>query len=835
MPLKRLFPSTVLVVVLAVVLWLGLVVLLVTGVSDPTTMIPVLAVATGLLLVLLYGVQRWGRVRRWAYRSQALAGSLDSSHRACLIVSPDGEEIYANRAARDVFGPAHAPLEPLQGRAGNNEYSLGELKRLAAAAMAGGRRRSELPLMVDGEIRDWLLVEVRPVDHKGSVAWLAEDVSARYALEATLHREVEELYDFLDLLPVGCYAATSDGVIVAVNYRLAEWLGESATALVGRNLRDVFGILPNMEDTHTDLHLTGHKGERFRATALHSVYGRGGILHSRSVVIRALMPEQERNRALWQAEHRFHRLFDDAPVGIALVNQRGVITAANLALQTMLGTDSTILVGDPFTLYVAADQRTLAEQTFSKITGGSRVGEHLELRLTGQKEINAQIFFSPLWDDDTEQNLGAIVHCVDTTDHRLLEIQFAQSQKMQAMGQLAGGIAHDFNNLLTAIIGNCDLLLQRHKPGDPSFTDIMQVQNTAKRAAALVQQLLAFSRRQALQPRSLDVTAALADLSTMLRRLLGERVSLQINHGRQLGLVRVDPVRFDQVILNLAVNARDAMVNGGVLTIRTSLVMVDRPIQRGSETMPAGRYVLVEVTDTGTGIPREYLSRIFEPFFSTKEVGKGTGLGLSTVYGIIRQTGGFIFVASEEGSGTCFSIYLPQISAQESEIKAPEPDHKHQNALRPQTTTPTAPTPVTPSSDDLFSAASHAAAVDLTGSATVLLVEDEDAVRMFSSRALRSKGYTVLEAATAEQALSTLDSHDTIDVLISDVVMPGMDGVSLARQVRHSRPQIRVILISGYSEDMARNGLDPDDGIAFLPKPFSLKQLAQAVKTALES
>jgi two-component system cell cycle sensor histidine kinase/response regulator CckA len=398
---------------------------------------------------------------------------------------------------------------------------------------------------------------------------------------------------------------------------------------------------------------------------------------------------------------------------------------------------------------------------------------------------------------------GLILHFIDTTEHKNLEIQIAQNQKMQAMGQLAGGVAHDFNNLLTAMIGFCDLLLQRHGPGDISFADIMQIKQNANRAASLVRQLLAFSRRQALQPKLFDVTDALADLSNLLRRLLGETIELTITHGRGLGLVRVDPGQFDQVIINLAVNGRDAMPGGGLLSISTRAATIERPYQRGDDIMPPGTYVALEVADTGTGIAEDHIGRIFEPFFSTKEVGAGTGLGLSTVYGIVRQTDGFIFVDSELGRGTRFTIYLPRFEQTEAPAIAPTPTE--------------AP-----------------ARGDLTGAGTVLIVEDEDAVRLFGSRALKNQGYNVIEARSGETALEVLRVTPQIDVLVTDVVMPGMDGVTLARLVRMERPTIQVILMSGYSEDVAPQEVAGEAGMYFLPKPFSLKQLAGLVKEAMQ-
>jgi len=376
---------------------------------------------------------------------------------------------------------------------------------------------------------------------------------------------------------------------------------------------------------------------------------------------------------------------------------------------------------------------------------------------------------------------------------------------MQAVGQLAGGVAHDFNNLLTAMIGFTDLLLARHGPGDPSFADIQQIQQNANRATNLVRQLLAFSRKQTLAPVRLDVAEALNDLSHLLGRLIGEKVELKLEHGRDLKPVRVDRGQFDQVIVNLAVNARDAMPGGGQLTIRTSTFKLNVAVQRGHDLVPPGRYVLIEVVDTGTGIRKEDMERIFEPFFSTKEVGAGTGLGLSTVYGIVHQSGGFIFVDSAPGEGTTFSIVLPEY---------------HEDAREAATA----------------KAAVRAAEepADLTGAGTVLLVEDEDAVRMFGARALRNKGYKVLEATNGEAALDVINATDEpIDLIISDVVMPGMDGHTLVRLVRHERPGVKVILMSGYAEDAFRDEISRDPSIRFLAKPFSLKGLARKAKEVL--
>jgi two-component system cell cycle sensor histidine kinase/response regulator CckA len=424
----------------------------------------------------------------------------------------------------------------------------------------------------------------------------------------------------------------------------------------------------------------------------------------------------------------------------------------------------------------------------------------LTVGVAGERLSYVTIFASRR--EDSAGSPGCIAHFVDSTEARRLQEQFAQSQKMQAVGLLAGGIAHDFNNLLTAMIGFCDLLLLRHRPGDQSFADIMQIKQNANRAANLVRQLLAFSRQQTLQPRVLDVTDVLGELSHLLRRLIGENIELEMVHGRDLKPVRADAGQLEQVIINLAVNARDAMSGGGKLTIRTRNVTTAEPMQRGADVMPPGSYVMIEIGDTGTGIPKDIVDRIFEPFFSTKEVGSGTGLGLSTVYGIVRQTGGFVFVESEVGKGATFRIYLPEHT---------QPIEAAQSAR---------------GADDERR--------DLTGIGTVLLVEDEDAVRLFSARALRNKGYKVLEARSGEAALEIVNEHlNDIDLVISDVVMPRIDGPTLIKELRVRRPDLRVIFISGYAEDASRKRVDAGEEAHFLMKPFTLKQLAAKVKEVL--
>lgn len=493
----------------------------------------------------------------------------------------------------------------------------------------------------------------------------------------------------------------------------------------------------------------------------------------------------------------FEDLFERAPAASALINDERRIVACNHALREMLGVGKP--EGSRFEDHISADNRDDFVEYLKASASGTAAEEPIEVSLAIDSERIVSIYDARAGDDTS-----VMVSLVDTTRQRTLEHQIAQSQKMQAVGQLAGGIAHDFNNLLTAMIGFCDLLLQRHRAGDQSFADIMQIKQNANRAARLVRQLLAFSRQQTLEPRLLNVTDVLAELSNLLQRLLGERVEMRMVHGRDLGLVKADQGQLDQVVINLAVNARDAMAKGGVLTIKTGREQVAAPIQAHGEEIEPGDYVTISVRDSGAGISAQNLERIFDPFFTTKEVGAGTGLGLSTVYGIVNQTGGYILVRSGgEIEGAEFTIYLKRYESDTESEGAPE--ESDLDARR-----------------------------DVTGGGTVFLVEDEDPVRLFSARALRSKGYKVIEARNGEAALEIMTSEH-FDLLITDMVMPKVDGAAVVRAARAAFADVPVICISGYAEESVLEEVEAIENVYFLPKPFSLKQLAGKVKEALEA
>ena len=393
---------------------------------------------------------------------------------------------------------------------------------------------------------------------------------------------------------------------------------------------------------------------------------------------------------------------------------------------------------------------------------------------------------------------------------------------MQAVGQLAGGVAHDFNNILTAIIGHCDLMLMRHTPGDSDYDDIQQIKSNSNRAAGLTRQLLAFSRQQTLRPQILQLPDVVSEVSNLLKRLLGETVSLDIRHGRNLGPVRADPGQMEQVIVNLAVNARDAIQarqNGdgrGTLKLETFAVPAAEVSDIGYEIMPAADYTAFRLTDTGIGIDPDALAKIFEPFYTTKEVGKGTGLGLSTVYGIVKQSGGYIFADSEVGKGTAFTIYLPV--------------HRGEDVL-----TSAEPATAIPSQGKsaVDEPASSPPDSEPWGSGTILVVEDEDMVRAVAERALTRQGYSVVTAQDGEDALDIVKENRSFDLILSDVVMPGMDGPAMARELRNIIPDVPILFMSGYAEEQLRKSIDIEQ-VHFLPKPFAVQQLADAVRVILD-
>nr|WP_314447043.1 ATP-binding protein [uncultured Sphingomonas sp.] len=494
-------------------------------------------------------------------------------------------------------------------------------------------------------------------------------------------------------------------------------------------------------------------------------------------------------------------LLDLLPLGLALVDRDGRFLTSNKAFRSAASLEEDKpLPAFPSDLVVKEDKAAVADAVRRNSRGPAMSGD-LAVRLPHQPSEPVALTIAGL------RNLGeasVLLLLKDNSEEAKLKRQVAQATKMQAVGQLAGGVAHDFNNILTAIIGHCDLMLMRHTPGDSDYDDIQQIKSNSNRAAGLTRQLLAFSRQQTLRPQVLQLPDVVSEVSHLLKRLLGETVVLQVKHGRELGAVRADPGQLEQVIVNLAVNARDAMLGtgGGKLTIQTYAVRADQVAELGSDILPIADYTALSISDTGCGIPPSVLGKIFEPFFTTKEVGKGTGLGLSTVYGIVKQSGGFIFADSKVGQGTTFVIYLP-VHQEERQLPAK----------------PAAPLPKVE---------------ETWGTGTVLLVEDEAMVRTVAERALTRQGYTVLTAANGEEALEIVARGEPIDLLVTDVVMPIMDGPTMVREARLTRPELPILFMSGYAEEQLRRSIDFDN-VAFLPKPFSVQQLSEAARRILSS
>ncbi|WP_306029860.1 cell cycle histidine kinase CckA [Stappia sp. MMSF_3263] len=758
---------------------------------------------------------------------------LNTLDEGVLIAERDGRIVYANDAyARMVDAQSTADVRGVERVFSSDPSATEAIFHLTRAAEAERSAEEEIrlphPLGRNDGDPCWYRVRVRPLaltgqggQERACTVWQIADISGDRTEQETSFQELQRVINFLDHAPAGFFSCDAAGRVVYLNATLADWLGYDLVSFVAGSLGlDEFirgdgaelllsmqGKAGEVKSESFDLDLTTRGGRSVPVRILHRVpFGAGGLPgESRTLVLNRSRGEDSAE-ALRSSEVRFARFFNNTPIAIASIDRDGGVSKTNAPFVRLFGTPEAADGALKLVDYVQPVSRPALMEALTAATEGRSEIPPVDVRLDERDDgRSATVYVSAVRDGEDDGD-AAIVYVLETTAQRVLEAQFAQGQKMQAIGQLAGGVAHDFNNVLTAIIGFSDLLLASHRPSDPSFQDIMNIKQNANRAAGLVRQLLAFSRRQTLRPKELALNDVLADLSILLDRLLGEKVELHVVHGRDLWPVMADLNQLEQVIVNLAVNARDAMPDGGRVTVRTLNVTEEQSREfDNTRGMPAAEYVLAEVSDTGTGMTPEIMEKIFEPFFSTKDVGKGTGLGLSTVYGIVKQTGGFIFCTSEVGKGTVFRIFLPRHirnEAEQVEVKQVEQQ------------------PLT----------------DLTGSATILLVEDEEAVRAFAARALTSRGYTVHEAASGAEALEIMEETDgEIDLVVSDVVMPEMDGPSLLRELRKTQPDLKIIFVSGYAEDAFEKNLPENEKFSFLPKPFTLKQLATVVKDVLAS
>jgi two-component system cell cycle sensor histidine kinase/response regulator CckA len=757
--------------------------------------------------------------------------ALDGAPDGVVVTDPGGRVVYANAAYLALTRAADADdVRPVE-RVFTGDPEVSEaIYRLTKAAREGRRLQEEvrLPGLV-GEAARWLRFRVRPLSEGGRAAratvWTVADVTRDRERQENVFQELQHAIDYLDHAPAGFFSVDAAGEIVYLNATLAGWLdydlaqfgsgglkladivtGESAALLT------TLPVAPGEVKTEVlDLDLKSRAGRSVPVRLFHKVAfapdGSSGA--SRTLVLnRARDDGTDRERA---AEVRFVRFFHNTPMAIATVDRGGHIARTNAPFAQLhhgiVKGEAQPAEGRSILAVVSEADRPLLEAMIARAADGQGDIGPVDATLAGDGKRSARLYVCAVEEDDRDGE-AAIIYAIETTEQRVLQDQITRAEKLKSVGQLAGGLAHDFNNLLGSIIMATDFLLTAHKATDPSFQDIMQIKQSANRAASLVRQLLAFSRRQTLRPELLDLREVLDDLTIMLRRMIGEKVTLEIKQFRDLWPVKADLSQFEQVIVNLAVNARDAMPDGGRLEVRTSNVGAADCTRYPYKEMPAAEYVLVEVKDTGVGIPPELIEKIFEPFFSTKEVGKGTGLGLSTVYGIVKQTGGFIYVESEVGKGTTFRIFLPRPAAEAEAVAVP---------LAP-VTEPGGP------------------AADLTGHGTILLVEDEEGLRALNARGLTSRGYTVVEASNGVEAIREIEAREgAVDLVVSDVVMPEMDGPTLLKELRSRNPNMKMILVSGYAEDAFEKHLPEGGQFAFLAKPFTLKQLVAAVKDAMAS
>lgn len=725
-------------------------VLLRPGVEQQVTMLVALVLggSAGWILVM----SRFDRVSD--HRATKTIGAvIEHDPTPSVVTGPDGTILHCNDAAERAYKAraCSALTEVLQPLTANPDALL---QRLESGADARGAAHEE---MVTGS--GHLRLSVHRAG-QGTLLWRIEKTVETVARR---HDAVS-----LPMLTVG----RNNAVL---------FMNDAARLLIGERPRTLNQICPRLPLCSGEMNdITTHSG--VQSCLVVELDGSAG---RREIFLVPGITTPERHADGWS-------FFDDLPVPLLKLKRAGTVQLCNRQANDLLGCDKA--TGRQITDLLEGLGRSIPDWLEdAALARGALHSEILRAR-----RADREVFIQVMLNRATENGETVLIAVLnDATELKSLEAQFAQSQKMQAIGQLAGGVAHDFNNLLTAISGHCDLLLLRHDQGDPDHGDLLQISQNANRAAALVNQLLAYSRKQTLRPEIIDLRDVMADLTHLLNRLVGEKVILSLDHDPTLWSVRADKRQIEQVLMNLVVNARDAMPEGGEVRIETRNVTLDASLHRDRAVVAAGPWVRIAVTDEGSGIPADRLQKVFEPFYTTKGTGDGTGLGLSTAYGIVKQTGGFIFVDSEEDVGTTFFLMFPA-----HEGVAPQ--------TLPVPAAETAPTPA---------------------DGRVLLVEDEAPVRAFASRALQMRGFSVLEAESAEEALEMLeDPSVAVDVFVTDVVMPGMDGPSWVQEALKTRPDARVVFVSGYAEEDFGEAQARIPNSVFLPKPFSLTELTEVVQ-----
>lgn len=692
-----------------------------------------------------------------------LAEYVETDPSPCFISAADGSICHVNRAARAAFGAQAMQALPTAVESHFAE-SPAVLRRLAERAAATGTAHEDL-----ASRRGFVRLSAQALAH-GRMLWRLTAVNAR-----------PQMKHMAEAHPLPMLLADDEGRIVFMNAALRK--------LARRRAARISELLPGLPQS------PGAPVELLAAGAVVPVLV-AGFDEADGRRAYFLMPAGQPRTARPALPD-----FEDVPVALIRIGADGAVTGANRLARELVNLPTGQAA--QFSELVEGLGREVGDW-LADAMAGRVLGRAEVLRATRrQPETFVQVILRQV---EEAGSAGLVAVISDATELKTLEAKFVQSQKMQAIGQLAGGVAHDFNNLLTAIAGHCDLLLMRHDRNDPDYADLVQIHQNTNRAASLVGQLLAYSRKQKLKPEVIDLGEALAELTHLLNRLVGERVTLTLSAAPGLRPIRADRRQLEQVLMNLVVNARDAMPMGGEIRLSAVPVRLDAEMRRDRATVAAGDYVAIHVQDEGVGIPTDRLDKIFEPFFTTKRPGEGTGLGLSTAYGIVKQTGGYIFADSTPGAGSRFSLYFTALDP----VAVPAAED-----AQPPVSRPAAP------------GARH-------GDAVILLVEDEAPVRAFAARALRMRGYTVLEAENAEAALDLLCDPDLhVDLFVSDVIMPGMDGPSFVREARKRRPEAGVIFVSGYAEEALSDMQARIPNSVFLPKPFSLGELTETVQAQL--
>jgi two-component system cell cycle sensor histidine kinase/response regulator CckA len=773
--------------------------------------------AFGMLYALAAGEAAGRSMKKKAerYQEPGPAGlaleTLETLDDPMLVTDRRGAVRWGNAAYRDLAarfsstGQAQTlpALERIWAASGD-----GAIYRLARAARQGEVARERLPDLPGESGQTRYCLEARP-SGKEHISWRLMPVFEETSAAASV-----PLADWSDQSPVGLFALSAKAELIAANVTFRNWLGladqDPLPELTDILPKDAVQAIKNSQGDEEigrfDVRLSGRDGIETDAVIALSwddakKGGARGVIYGLTASGTPAGVAQAISGATGgEAGRTLDDMFAAAPFGVARLSgsnpASAVVEDANAALVQMSGgkAKSGVVFADLFDWSGGRSAADVFEMA-------SRKGEPAEAVLKTDPPVDIRLVFSPA------KGGKRAAYMIDVTHWKELEQQLSQGNKMQAVGQLAGGVAHDFNNLLTAIRLNVDELLGRHPVGDPSYGELQVINQTVARAAGLVKKLLAFSRKQTFRMEALDVADVLSDFTVLLRQILEETVKLDIVHGRDVPAIRADKGQLETAIMNLAANARDAMreSGGGTLTIRTSAVSADDVLAAGAPDVEPGDWVQIEVIDEGTGMDEATQQKIFEPFFTTKAVGQGTGLGLATVYGIVKQSGGFLFVDSELGKGSTFRIFLPAHIA--AEDAAPAVTEQPKGEAKP---------------------------ADLAGKGRILLVEDESAVRTIAAKTLAKRGYEVVEAGDGEEAFDILtDDEDGFDLLVSDVVMPGLDGPGLLEKAADLLGDTRVIFISGYAEEQFSDTLSRDRDISFLPKPFTLTQLAERVKAVL--